>query len=288
MEKYESGVQQKKIAWIRRKGSKKILAGSILVGFVTLLVVISIFYTPYDPNAADIYSRGMAPSILTGEGDHLLGTDQLGRDMLSRTMAGGQISLLIAVLTLIGTTAIGVVAGLLSGFFGGAVDAVFSITADIRNSMPTTLLMIVALAILGSSIPMMILLMSLVEWVTIFRTVRARTIVEKNKEYVMAAYCAGSSKRHVIFKYIFPNVVSEVIVLVTLLVSTVVLLEASLSFLGVGVTRPFPSWGRMISDGNAYIDSAWWISSVPAITIIIFVMGINFLGGGLQEALKME
>ena len=280
--------KQKKIAWIRRRGSKQILIGSIMVGAVIMMVVVSLFYTPFDPNATDLFARRAAPSLLTGEGTHLLGTDQLGRDMLSRTMAGGQISLLIAILTLIGTTFIGVVAGLLSGFYEGTVDAVFSITADIRNSMPTTLFIIVALAVLGSSIPMLIFLMALVEWVTIFRTVRARTIVEKNKEYVLAAYCAGANDKHVIFKYILPNVISEVIVLVTLLVSSIVLLEASLSFLGVGVTRPFPSWGRMISDGSDYISTAWWISTVPAATIIIFVMGINFLGDGLQKALKME
>ena len=288
MDTYENQFQQKKVAWIKRRGSKKILIGAIMCGFIILVVIISLFYTPFDPNATDLYARSQAPSLLTGEGNHLLGTDQLGRDMLSRAMAGGQVSLSIALSALVGTTIIGVVAGLLSGFYGGALDAIFSITADIRNSMPTTLFMIVALSILGSSIPMLVFLMAIVEWVTIFRTVRARTIAEKNKEYVTAAYCAGSSNMHVIFKYIFPNVISEVIVLVTLLVSSIVLLEASLSFLGVGVTRPFPSWGRMISDGSDYISSAWWISTVPAIMIIIFVMGINFLGDGLQQKLKME
>lgn len=288
MDTNENIFQQKKVAWIKRRGSKKILVGSILVGFVLVMVIVSLFYTPFDPNATDLYARSQAPSLLTGKGEHLLGTDQLGRDMLSRAMAGGQVSLTIAISALIGTTIIGVVAGLLSGFYGGVPDAIFSITADIRNSMPTTLFMIVALAILGSSIPMLVFLMALVEWVTIFRTVRARTIAEKNKEYVTAAYCAGANNTHVIFKYILPNVISEVIVLVTLLVSSIVLLEASLSFLGVGVTRPFPSWGRMISDGSDFISSAWWISTVPAAMIIIFVMGINFLGDGLQQKLKME
>lgn len=288
MEINEQKFQQKKIPWIKRRGSKQILVGAIMVSLILIMVLVSVFWTPFDPNATDLRARNVAPDLLQKQHKHILGTDQLGRDMLSRMMTGGQVSVMIALMSLVGTTIIGVVLGLLSGFYGKWVDSTASIIADLRNAMPTTLLMIVALSILGTSIPMLVLLMSLVEWVTIFRTVRARTIVEKNKEYVMAAYCAGAKDSHVIFKYIFPNVISEVIVLATLLISSLVLLEASLSFLGVGVTRPFPSWGRMISDGNNYIYSSWWISTVPALAIAVFVMGINFLGDGLQKKLKME
>lgn len=278
----------KKLPWIQRRGAKKVLIGSIMIGFVVLLVLVSLFYTPYDPNKTNIGNRLAEPAFLGGETGNILGADQLGRDVLSRVMAGGQISLSIAMLALVGTSIIGVVAGLLSGFYGGIPDHTFNIIADIRNSMPTTLIIIIALSVFGSSITLMIILMALVEWVGIFRTVRARTLVEKNKEYVTAAYCAGATDRHVIFRYIFPNIISETIVMITLLVSTVVLLEANLSFLGVGVARPYPSWGRMISDGRDYITSGWWISTFPALTIVILVLGINTLGDGMQQMLKME
>ncbi len=283
MEKDKKQTQQKKIAWIKRRGSKKMLVGASMVGLIALMVLVSLFWTPYDPNETDLMSRLASPSL-----KHPFGADQLGRDVLSRVMAGGQISLSIAIMSLLGTAVIGMVAGLLSGYYGGVVDDSFNIIADIRNSMPTTVIIIVCLSVFGSSVILMAILLAVVEWVSIFRTVRARTMVEKKMDYVTAAYCAGASDAHVIFRYIMPNVISEVIVLTTLLISTIIITEASLSYLGVGVARPYPSWGRMVSDGRDYFPDKWWISAVPALCIAVFVLGINFLGDGIKQKLKME
>ena len=277
--------QRKKVAWIKRRGSVKIMVGAAMIALILSLVLLSLVWMPFDPNVTSLRTRNLAPSLTNG---HLLGTDQLGRDILSRIMAGGQISLAIAFLSLIGTSIIGTVAGLLSGYYGGAVDGIFSVSADIRNSMPTTIIIIVCLSVFGSNIIMMAVLLAFVEWVSIFRTVRARTIVEKNMDFVTAARCGGATDMHIIFRYILPNVLSEVIVLTTLLISTIIITEASLSYLGVGVARPYPSWGRMVSDGRDYFPDSWWVSTMPALSISILVLGINFLGDGLKQKLKME
>lgn len=281
-------IKTNKVAWIRRKGSAKILLGGLMSSSVLLLVLISLFYTPHDPNLSTLTDRLAKPAILGYESDYLLGADNLGRDVLSRIMAGGQISLSIGGMALIGTVFIGIVFGLLSGYYGGIVDDVFNMIADIRNSMPMTLIIIVMLSIIGSSIVTLALLLAVSEWVIIFRTTRAKTKLEKNMDYVLAAYSNGADDRRIIFKYIMPNIVNSVIVLATLMIGTVILEEAGLSYLGIGVARPYPSWGRMIADGQAYFSNGWWISTFPALTIAVLVLGINILGDGLRQMWKME
>ena len=274
----------KKVAWIRRRGAKRVVIGAVLASLVVILVIISFFYTPYDPNATDLKARMVAPSA-----KHLFGTDQLGRDILSRVMAGGRVSMSIAAMALLGTTVLGVVTGMLAGYFEGASDAVFNMVAEIRQSMPMMLIMIVFLAVFGSSIVTMGIILALAEWVTIFRTVRAKTIQEKKMDYVQAAVANGAGNMRIIFKYIFPNVLPSVIVLAALMIGSVILSEASLSFLGIGVTRPYPAWGRMISDGQGYFSSGkWWVSTFPALAIAFLVLGLNVMADGLRQMWKME
>ncbi len=274
----------KKVAWIRRRGAKRVVIGAVLASLVIILVIISFFYTPYDPNATDLKARMVAPSA-----KHLFGTDQLGRDILSRVMAGGRVSMSIAAMALLGTTVLGVVTGMLAGYFEGASDAVFNMIAEIRQSMPMMLIMIVFLAVFGSSIVTMGIILALAEWVTIFRTVRAKTIQEKKMDYVQAAVANGAGNMRIIFKYIFPNVLPSVIVLAALMIGSVILSEASLSFLGIGVTRPYPAWGRMISDGQGYFSSGkWWVSTFPALAIAFLVLGLNVMADGLRQMWKME
>lgn len=280
----KKSTEVKKIAWIRRRGSKKILIGAVLSGIVLLLVLTSLFYTPYDPDVGDIRSRLDPPSW-----KHPFGTDNLGRDVLSRVMSGGQISLTIAACTLIGTVFLGIVCGLLAGYYENVFDDVTNMIAEIRQSMPMLLLIIVFLAIVGASIVSMVIILALSEWVTIFRTVRASTIGEKKMDYVTAAKANGASNFRIIFRYIMPNVLPSVIVLSTLMISTIILEESSLSYLGVGVTRPHPSWGRMISEGQSYmVTGEWWLSIFPALAIALFVLGINLMADGLRQMWKME
>ena len=274
----------KKIAWIRRRGAKRVVIGAVMASIIILLVLTSFFYTPYDPNATDLKARMVAPSA-----KHLFGTDQLGRDILSRVMSGGRVSLSIATMALLGTTVLGVVTGMLAGYYEGASDAVFNMIAEIRQSMPMMLIMIVFLAVFGSSILTMGIILALAEWVTIFRTVRAKTIQEKKMDYVQAAVANGASNTRIIFKYIFPNVLPSVIVLAALMIGSVILSEASLSYLGIGVTRPYPAWGRMISDGQGYFASGkWWVSTFPALAIAMLVLGVNVMADGLRQMWKME
>lgn len=274
----------KKIAWIRRRGAKRVFIGAMIASVVILLVLVSFFYTPYDPNATDLKARMVAPSLA-----HPFGTDQLGRDVLSRVMAGGRVSLSIASMALLGTTLLGVLTGMLAGYYEGVSDALFNMIAEIRQSMPMMLIMIVFLAVFGSSILTMGIILALAEWVTIFRTVRAKTIQEKKMDYVQAAVANGASNKRIIFKYIFPNVLPSVIVLAALMIGSVILSEASLSYLGIGVTRPYPAWGRMISDGQGYFASGkWWVSTFPALAIAMLVLGVNVMADGLRQMWKME
>ena len=274
----------RKIAWIRRRGAMRVFIGGLMASIVIILVLVSFVYTPFDPNATDLKARNVGPSMT-----HLFGTDQLGRDILSRVMAGGRVSLSIATMALVGTTVLGVVTGMLAGYYEGVSDAVFNMVAEIRQSMPMMLIMIVFLAVLGPSILTMGIILALAEWVTIFRTVRAKTIQEKKMDYVQAAVANGASNMRIIFKYIFPNVLPSVIVLAALMIGSVILSEASLSYLGIGVTRPYPAWGRMISDGQGYFSTGkWWVSTFPALAIALLVLGVNVMADGLRQMWKME
>ncbi len=272
------------VPWIQRRGAKQVLVGSILIGIMVLLSLISLIYTPYNPNASSLSERSLPPF----SENHMFGTDNLGRDMLSRVMKGGTVSLSIAALAIVGTTFIGAVLGLLSGYYGGWVDHLFNMIAEIQNSIPTMLLIILFLAVLGPSIISVAVVLAFADWVGIFRTVRSRTMVEKNKDYIAACRTMGASDARIIFRHLLPNVMTTIIVMSTLIIGTVIITEANLSYLGVGVARPNPSWGRMISDGESYIGTAPWISIVPAISVIISVIGINLAGDGLRKMSKME
>ena len=272
------------IPWIQRRGAKLVLIGACMIGFMVLLSILSTVYTPYAPNETNLSDR-LLPPFASG---HLLGTDNLGRDILSRIMAGGKVSLSIATLAIVGTTIIGALFGLLAGYFGGVWDSVFNMAAEIQNSIPMMLLVIIFLAVFGPSIITVAVVLAVADWVAIFRTVRSRTLVEKKQDYITACKAMGASDARIIFKHLLPNTATTIIVMSTLIIGTVIITEANLSYLGVGVERPNPSWGRMISDGQSFLENAPWISICPAIGVIISVIGINLLGDGLRKMSKME
>lgn len=272
------------VPWIQRRGAKLVVVGGCLIGFMVLLSLLSLVYTPFSPNATDLGARFALP----GSDGHILGADNLGRDILSRIMSGGKISLTIAILAIVGTTIIGAVLGLLAGYYGGTLDAVLNMIAEIQNSMPMMLMVIIFLAIFGPSIVTVAIVLAISDWVSIFRTVRSRVMVEKNQDYILACKAMGASNGRIIFRHLLPNTAVTIIVMSTLIIGTVIISEANLSYLGVGVSRPNPSWGRMISDGQQYLESAPWISIFPAASIVISVIGINILGDGLRKMSKME
>ena len=219
---------------------------------------------------------------------HILGTDQLGRDMLSRIMVGGQLSLLIAFLAVLGSSVIGTIFGVISGYKEGVIDHVLGMVVEIQHSIPMLLIIVLILTLFGSSTTVLAIGLAISEWFTIFRQVRAKTLVQKNQDYILAAKVLGAKNSTILWRHLLPNVLPTTIVYTTLLIGTVILAEAGLSFLGLGVSRPFATWGRMVADGQASMDTNWWISTFPACFIAIFVIGVNLLGDGIRQVLRME
>lgn len=271
----------------RRRGATKVWVGGVMVGFVVLITVISIWLTPFNPDTTSLTER-LKPGIWAGNTRHLLGTDQLGRDMLSRIMAGGRVSLTIAFFAVLGSGVIGTVFGLLCAFYGGLVDNITSIVAEIQLSLPGILLIMLFLGIFGPSIATLAFVLAIDDWVGLFRVTRSRVLVEKKRDYSEAARAIGVKNSRIIFRHLLPNIMPTVVVLTTLSIGGVILAEAGLSYLGLGVSRPNPSWGRMIADGQQYLENAWWVSALPAVVVAIVVLGINIMGDGLRELAKAE
>lgn len=279
----------KKVAWYRRYGMKKLLPGAVLVSIIVIMVAVSLVWTPFDPNAPDLFALGVGPLQTDRTGSfHLLGTDQLGRDMFSRIMVGGQLSLLIAILAVVGSSIIGTILGVVCGYKEGFVDHFFGVIVEIQHSIPMLLIIVLILTLFGSSTVVLAIGLALSEWFTIFRQVRAKTLVQKNQDYILATKVMGATNRRIVFKHLLPNVLPTTIVYTTLLVGTVILAEAGLSFLGLGVSRPYATWGRMVSDGQSQMATYWWISTFPAVFIAVFVIGVNLVGDGIRQILRME
>lgn len=262
----------------------RIALGALLISVVGLPILVSIFWVPYDPNATS-FSALLLPPSLDG---HLLGTDHLGRDILSRLMVGGRVSLSVAVLAVVLTNSLGTVLGLLAAFYGRWIDWGLTLLAEIQLALPSILIILVFLALIGPSVLTLALVIALSDWVIYARMMRSRAIVEREREYIAAARAIGVSEWEIIRRHLFPNVLPTLIVLTTVLFGLVILLESSLSYLGLGVQRPNPSWGRMVADGRDYITSGWWISLAPALAIGIVVLGASILGDGLRQRWKME
>jgi peptide/nickel transport system permease protein len=245
--------------------------------------------SPYDPDEQVLADRLLPPSWAAGgRADHLLGTDHLGRDMLSRIMFGGRISLLVGGLAVVLSGTLGVALGLLGGFYGGRLDGLLMRGADIQLAFPQLLLIILVLVVLGPNLLSVIVVLALADWVIYARLVRGRILTEKRLEYVEAARAIGAGGGRILFRHLLPNVANLIIVLATLQLGRMILLESSLSFLGIGVQPPTSSWGRMLNDGQAYMPIAWWVSTLPGFAIVFTVLGINFLADGLRGALRIE
>ena len=226
------------------------------------------------------------PSWLEGgEKAHLLGTDNLGRDMLSRIIYGSRVSLLVGVASVILAGIIGIIVGLASGYYGGWLDTILMRIVDSFLSIPNILFALVFLAVFGPSVPTLIIVLGVTNWVAYARIVRGETLSIKEREFVRAARSIGVRNVKIISRHILPNVISSFIVISTLSVATTIILEASLSFLGLGVQPPTVSWGGILSDGRDYLATSWWLATFPGVAITITVLGIIFLGDWLRDVL---
>ena len=241
---------------------------------------------PHDPERGEVRARNQPPAWLEGGNTkYLLGTDHLGRDMLSRVIYGARISLVVVAVTLgIGGT-IGVVLGLVSGYYGGWLEELIMRLVDIKLAIPTILLALVLVLALGQSFLIIVVILAIAIWPRFARNTRGEVLQLKTMDYIALAKVSGASTPRILFKHIFPGVVNTLIILSTLEVGIVILLESTLSFLGAGVPPPTPAWGSMVADGRDRLAVAWWISTIPGVAIMLVVLSMNIFGDWLRDML---
>ncbi len=259
-------------------------------GFLLVVVLAAIFaplVSPYDPIRQSLRDRLKAPAWFPEEGRqrHLLGTDQLGRDILSRVIYGSRISLVVGFAAVLIGGAIGGLLGLISGYVGGIVDEIIMLLVDGQLAFPFILLAIGIIAVLGPSFGNLIIIVGLSGWVTYARIVRAQVLTIKEREYVLAIRGLGGSTWRVLTRHIVPNTLAPFLVITTLELARTILLESTLSFLGLGIQPPTPSWGGMLSEGRSYLDSAWWISAFPGLVLMLTALVVSRVGDWLRDIL---
>lgn len=271
----------------RRRPHARLIIGGTIVGLTVLAALVAPFIAPHDPVVQDLSRRLLPPSWLDGgSSDHLLGTDPLGRDTLSRLLYGARISLIVGLLAVVVQGGIGVPLGLLAGYRGRAWDMWISRLMDIQLALPVLVLAIAILGVLGPSLPKLILVLGVTGWVVYARIARAATLALRETDIVTAARCIGANDLRVLSRHVLPNSMTALSVVATQQVAAMILAEAALSYLGLGVPSPEPSWGGMIVDGRNYIGSSWWISTVPGVTIMFVVLGINLLGDWIADTMN--
>ena len=259
---------------------------SILMLFLVIPAVFAPYVAPYDPLKGSLAKRLRAPAWQqSGSIEHPLGTDKLGRDILSRMIHGARVSLMVSMVAIFVGGTLGTALGLTSGYFGGRVDSLLMRLVDISLSLPTILLALVLVAAVGPSFSTVIIVLVVLLWARYARLVRGETLAIKERDFIARARVAGASHIRIMSRYIFPNVVNSLLVLATLQVGYVILLESALSFLGAGLPRPTPAWGLMIADGRELIVKAWWVSMFPGLAIMLTVLSLNLLGDWLRDHL---
>lgn len=261
-------------------------AALVLLALFVLIALIGPELVPHDPLKGSLRARLEPPAWAGGSADHLLGTDRLGRDMLARLVAGARISLTVCVVVIAIAGGIGTAIGTLSGYVGGWLDRVLMRLVDLALSLPVILLALLIGAVSGPSFGNIVLVISLVLWSQYARMARGETLRVRNEDYVDLARTSGLGHARIIARHILPNIAPSLIVVATLQVGVVIVLEASLSFLGVGVPPPNPSWGSMVAEGRAYVVTAWWVSLFPGIAILLVVMAVNIVGDALTDRIN--
>ncbi|MCI6837090.1 MAG: ABC transporter permease [Clostridiales bacterium] len=276
----------KKIVISRMLHSKFFMVGAVTAIVIILLSVFSPVIVQYDPLTNNLAERLMAPEYFArGLQGHVFGTDEAGRDIFSRLLLGSRYSLTIAAVVVFVAAFIGTVLGAVSGYFGGAVDAVIMRLCDIMMAIPNLVLAIAVMAVLGPNIFNLVIVLIITTWVQYCKVTRNNVMVVKNTEFVKASQVLGASRMHIMFSQIFPNVTTQLIILISQQLGWTILTEASLSFLSLGVQPPTPSWGNMIADGRNFLITNPWLVMVPGVALMVTVLAFNFLGDGLRDVL---
>ncbi len=260
---------------------------------LALLVIMSAgaltanWVAPYDPTEQDVVDKRLKPPLwVSQEGNrHLLGTDHMGRDILSRLIYGARISLAIGFSAVALSGTLGLIVGIVAGFHGGWVDDLLMRLADIQLAFPFILLAIALVAVLGPSLRVLILVLGITGWVPYARVVRAEVLSLREREFVMAVLAQGGGTARLLWSHILPNVLTPTIVIATLEVARMIIIESALSFLGLGVQPPTPAWGSMLADGRQFLYTAWWPATLPGLAIMLTVLGINLIGDWLRDTL---
>ncbi|CAM4384117.1 ABC transporter permease [Paenibacillus xylanexedens] len=266
--------------------SKTGMFGAVLVLLVVLIAIGAPLLTSHDPAAVNPLNRLKPPAWLEGgTAEYWLGTDNLGRDMWSRIVYGARVSLIVGMGAVIVSGIIGAILGLVSGFYGKWLDAVIMRVGDAFMAIPTILFMLVVMAIVGPGITTLIFVIGVTNWVPFTRVVRSEVLSIKERDFVQAARSIGAKNGRLILKHILPNILSSFIVICGMNVGTTIIMEASLSFLGLGIKPPDVSWGGMLSDGRQYVATSWWVATFPGLAITFTVLGVIFLGDWLRDVL---
>lgn len=282
----------KKLLQIFKKSTRTAKFGLVIVFLWIFCAVFAPFLAPYGPDEGDITQRLKEPAFVTvlkgGELDpdaplHILGTDEMGRDVLTRIIYGSRISLIVGIMAVCISLAIGTALGLIAGYWGGWVDSVIMRIVDVMLAFPFMFMALCFMAVLGPSLSNVVLVLGITGWVPYTRNVRAQVLSLRTREFVVAAEVAGASKLRVLLRHILPNVLDSAIVLGTLEMASAILSESSLTFLGMGIPPTIPSWGQMVSIGRDYIYNAWWLSTFGGLAIFIVCLSINFVGDWIRD-----
>jgi len=254
---------------------------------MVVLVIPAIFaelIAPYDPVENSLRNRLLPPFWMEGGGfDHILGTDKVGRDILSRLIYGSRVSVIIASISIVVGGLIGTSLGIIGGYFGGWVDSLIMRAVDISLSIPIILLGLVLVAALGPSKSTVIIVVVTLLWSRYARLARGETLAVRTQDYIARARVSGASHTRIMIHHVFPNIFNSIVVLATLQVGFVIILEATLSFLGAGIPRPIPAWGLMVADGRELVVAAWWLAFFPGFAIMLVVLSMNLLGDWLRD-----
>lgn len=283
LEKAPEGSSLGHDAWLRLRKNKMAMLGGIVILVVMLASFLAPVIAPYSYEAQDLNLYAVGP-----QAHHWFGTDTLGRDVLTRLLYGGRVSMSVGLAATAVSLVIGVLYGAISGYIGGRLDSAMMRFVDIMYSMPFIIFVILLMVLFGRNFYLLFIAIGAVEWLTMARIVRGQVTALKHQEFIEATRALGLRKRRIILRHVIPNILGPVVVYATLTVPEVMLLEATLSFLGLGVQPPMSSWGLMISEGAAYMEDAPWLLIFPGVALAITLFSLNFLGDGLRDALDVR
>ena len=265
--------------------SRAAMFGGAIFALLLICAIFAPWLAPHDPIVQNLSLANLPPIWIHGShAGYILGTDDLGRDILSRIIFGARLSTMVGFSVVIIGSLLGVTAGLVAGYVGGLFDDIIMRIADVQLAFPYVLLAIAVIGVIGANLYTIIAVIGLASWVQYVRVIRAEVISLREREFVQAAQAVGCGASRIIFQHVLPNVTSSVTVIATFEFARAIIFEAALSFLGLGVPPQVPSWGNMLAEGRQFLDSSWWIGTFPGFAIMITVMGVNVLGDGLRDA----